>query len=119
MRHIHHKISADFFGDLADALKINGAGISGSAGNDQFWFMLQSQSADGIVIEHAGFLIQPIGYEVKVLSRHVDRGTMSQVAAVRQAHPHDRVAGLEQGKINGSVCLCTGMRLHICMFCAK
>ena len=48
-----------------------------------------------------------------VFTGHIHRGTMGQMAALCQIHAHDRIAGLEQGKINAQVCLCTRMRLHI------
>ena len=38
---------------------------------------------------------------------------MCQVAAVCQAHAHNRIARLEQCEVYSSVCLCTGMGLYI------
>ncbi len=41
------------------------------------------------------------------------------MAAVRQVHPHDRVARLEDGEVDGHVGLRAGVRLHICVLGAE
>ncbi len=42
-----------------------------------------------------------------------------QVAAVRQIHAHDGVAGLQHGRVGGLIGLRSGMRLHVGMLGAE
>ena len=44
---------------------------------------------------------------------------MGQVATLVEVHTHNGVAGLEHCKVYGSVCLCTRMRLYVCVLCAE
>ena len=53
---------------------------------------------------------------MEVFARQVYRGPVGQMAAFCQAHAHNRIAGLQQRKINGRIGLSTGMRLYIGVF---
>jgi hypothetical protein len=53
------------------------------------------------------------------LAREVQRMAVRQVAAVREVHPEDRVAGREQREVGGHVGLRARMGLHVGMFGAE
>ena len=44
---------------------------------------------------------------------------MSQMTAISQVHAHNGIARGQQSKENCHICLCTGMRLYICIIAAK
>ena len=44
---------------------------------------------------------------------------MCQMAAMVKIHPHNRIARIADGKLNGKVCLSAGMGLHIGIIAAK
>ena len=53
MRHIHHQISPNFICDLTEFLKINNSGIGTCTCYDQLWFILNCNSSDFFIIDHA------------------------------------------------------------------
>ena len=113
MRHIHHKESATGVADLTELCKVDHARISAGARDNQLRLDLHGLLIKLVVIDAARLRADTIGDKVKIAAGHIHRGTMGQMAALCQIHTHDRIAGLEQGKINAQVCLCTRMRLHI------
>ena len=47
------------------------------------------------------------------LTGKINLVSVGEVAAVREVHGHDRIAGFEQGKIGCHVCLGTTVRLDV------
>jgi hypothetical protein len=52
MRHVDHEIGADFVGDLAEALEIPHARISGAAGDDQLRLLAARLLGNLVHVEH-------------------------------------------------------------------
>ena len=118
MRHVDHQISADALRNFADALEIDDARIGGRARYDQLWLYLQRLLGEGIIVDIA-VRIDTVGDEVEIFAGHIHRRAVRQMPAMREIHAHDRIAGMDQRKINGHVRLCAGMRLDIGTFCAE
>ena len=66
-----------------------------------------------VVVDALGLGVEAVGDDVEPLAREVDRRAVRQVAAVRQGHAEDRVAGLERREVDRLVGLRAGVRLHV------
>ena len=110
--HVYHEVCSYRLCDLGQTLEVDDAGICTCTGNDQLRLDFLCQSLGTVVVD-IFIIAQFIGNEVEVLAGDVDRRTVCQVAAVCQAHAHNRIARLEQCEVYGSVCLCTGVGLYI------
>ena len=118
MGHIHHQVGPVAVGDLSDLLKVDGAGVSRCTGHDELGAHLLDLLFQLGVVDHA-IGIDAVGNKVVVLAGHVHRRTVGQMAALRQVHPHNGIAQIQQGEVNGEVCLCAGVRLNIGVLRAK
>ena len=94
VRHIDHQIRADFVSDLAETLEIDRARVSAGAGNDHFRPALLRDLQHIVIIDHA-FVIDAIRYDIEILSGHIDRRAVCQMAAVVQVHTHKSVSRLK------------------------
>ena len=118
MRHIYHKHSANLVAHLPETLKINRSGIGTRTCDNHLGLTLQCQPAHVVVIKKA-IVIHAIGNHMEILSRHVDRRTVREMSAVVEVHAHNRVARLQDCKLYCHICLCAGVRLHICVVTPK
>ena len=75
--------------------------------------MLFGLSFDLVIVEQLGLGIEAIGDDIEHFAADIDRRPVGQVAAVRQAHPQNRVTGLEHRKIDPLVGLTARMGLDI------
>src|SRR5690606_35386539 len=112
VRHVHEQPGADLVGDRAVARPVDLLRVRAEAGNDHLRLVLQRESLDFVVIDQA-LLVHPVLHRVEQLARGVDLGAVGQVAAVRQRHAQDGVAGLQQGEVDGLVGLRAGVGLDI------
>ena len=112
--HIGQQVSAHLIGDGSEGGEVDGAGVSRIAAHDQLRAVLQSQVADGGVIELLGVGVDAVVHGLEPLSAHVHRRTVGEVAAVAEVHAQDRVAGLQQRQEDGEVGLGAAVGLHIC-----
>ena len=119
VRHIHHEKSAGFIRDFAQFCKVDRTRICGCACNDHLGFVHKGKAAHFIIVDHFRFRIYTIGNEVIILAGHVHGAAVRQVSAMGQIHAKHGVSIVQERKINGKVRLRAGMRLHICVFCAK
>ena len=116
--HVHHQVGAVAVGDLGQAGKVDGAGVSRRAGHQH----LGPGLFDGLfhlVVVDAAVLAHAIGDEVVVLARHIHRRAVGQVAALGQVHPHDGVAQVQQGEVDRQVGLRARVGLHVGVLCAE
>ena len=119
VRHIYHKICADFLSNSRELFKVNCSGICARTRNDHLGLMLLCKCKYIVVIQSAGFLIKSVRYEVEVFARNVHGRTVCKVSAVSKAHTHYRIAGIQQCKINRRVSLCAGVSLYIRILCSE
>ena len=113
MRHVDQEDGADRIGDLAEARKIDDARIGAAARDDHLRLVLFGQAGQLVVIDALVVAAHAVGNHLIGLARKVERMAVRQVAAVRQVHAQDRVAGLKHRGIGGLIGLRSGMRLHV------
>src|SRR5690606_28763233 len=115
---INHEQRAVVACDARHALEVDAQRIGGCAAHDQLGLVLTCQLFELVVVELFLF-VETVGNEVVQLARGVDRRTMSQVAAFREAHTQYSIAGLQHSHVDALVRLRTGIRLNVGGFSAK
>ncbi len=112
VRHVDEQVSADAVGDFAHFGPVNHAGVSGEAADDHFR-LVGLRLFGQIVIVDLAFVVDAVRHHVIQFAGQVNRGTVGQVAAVRQVHAQNGVARLQQRGVHGEVSLGAGVRLHV------
>ena len=74
--------------------------------------VLVRERVDFVVVDEA-VRVDAVLHRVEELAGDVDLRAVRQVAAVRERHAEDRVAGLQQREVHGLVRLRARMRLHV------
>ena len=118
MRHVNKQVSADAVCNGAETLPIDHQRIGGRACHDHLRLVCCRERLHLIVVDLL-FFIQPVLDRVVQLAADVHRCTVGQMAAVRQRHAKDSVAGLEHRRIHRLIGLRTGMWLHVGVLCAE
>ena len=113
VRNIRHQQRADAVGDRAKALPVDRERIRGRARDYHLRPVFARESLDLIVIDRFGRGIEPVGHGMVNLAARIDRRAMCQMAAVRERHAEERVAGFEQCRIHREVGLRSGVRLDV------
>jgi hypothetical protein len=72
-----------------------------------------------VVVDPLVVLAHAVGDDGVQLAGKVERVAMGQVSTVREVHPQDRVAGLQQREVHRHIRLGAGMRLHVRMVGAE
>ena len=75
--------------------------------------MLVGEPIELVVVDALVIFAHAVGHDRVQLAREVQRVAVRQMAAVRQVHAEDRVAGLQQREIHGHVRLRAGVRLYV------
>ena len=119
VRHIYKEKSANAFGGLGDARKIDDAGIGAGSRDDHFGFVLRGQPIDFVVIDLFVVLAHTIRHEFVHATGKIKRMAVREVAAVRKIHAQHGVARLQRAHVNRNIGLRAGVRLHVGMFGAK
>ena len=112
--HVHEQVCANLVSDLAELCEVDDTGVCGSAGDDHLGLVLQSQSADLVVVDEA-VLVHAVGDHLVVQAGEVNGGTVGQVTAVVQVHAHDNITDVAQCLVNSEVSGSTGVGLHVCV----
>ena len=115
VRHVHEQISTDAVGDGAEALPVDDQRVSGCSGHDHLGLVFVGQLLYLVVID-LFLVVQAVLDGVVQLAADVHRGAVGQVAAVRQTHAQNGVAGLEHGNVHALIRLRAGMRLDVGIF---
>ena len=79
--HIHHQDSTYLVSDLSHSLKIDLSGIGACPRDDQLRFAFQGKFPYLVIIDDA-LVIHTVRHTMVVLSGHVDRTSMGEMAAV-------------------------------------
>ena len=77
--------------------------------------MLEREAPQRVVVDALGG-IEAVAHRTKQLAAQAHRGAVGQMAAVRERHAEDRVAGLEHREVHRLVRLRAGVRLHVRVF---
>jgi len=110
---IRQQVGADGIGDLAEASVIGHIGIAGEAADDQPGAVLFRQLLDRVVVKKLGLGIDAIADDIIVDAAAVGGAAMRQVPTVEQIHAHHRLAGLDEGRVDGVVGRRAGERLDV------
>ena len=113
VRHVGEEERAAGVGDGAHALEINGARVSGGAHGDHPGLRLMGLLLKRVVIDDLRVLAHAVVRDLVELAREVRPVPVGQVAAVREIHRQDPVAGLQHGEIHRHVGLRAGVGLHV------
>ena len=116
---VHHHQRAHLVADGADAREVEDAGISACARDDHLGLAFEGDALHLVIVDGLRLLGDAVGNDVEKGARKVDGRAVRQMSAVREVHPHDGIAGLEHGEIDGKVRLRARMRLHVGMFAAE
>ena len=114
--HINQQQSAVSMSNISDAFEIDNPRISAGTGNNQLRMMLFSQIVHSIIINQLGFRVNAIMYNVKIGTGNIYRGSMAQVTALGQVHPHNGVAGFQESKVHGQIGAGTAVSLYVSIF---
>jgi hypothetical protein len=113
MRHVHHEDRADTVGDLAKTGEIDDARIGRAAGNDDARLVLAGEALHLVEIDAVVLAGHAILHRLEPFAGHVRCRAMGEMAAGRQTHAENGVAGLGEGEHDALVGLRAGMRLDI------
>ncbi len=100
---VRQEVGVHLVGDLAEGLEVEQPGIRGGAGDDDAGPLASRHVAHGVVVDEVGLGVH------RVLNGAVEAGgeahlpAVGEVPAVRQAEPHDRLAGLQQAVVDRHV----------------
>ena len=111
--HVHQQVGAHFVGNSAEARPVHDPGIGGEAGHDHLRLVLQRQRFHLVIVDLASIRFQTKLNGVVHLAGKIRLGTVSQVAAICQAHAQHGVAGVAQGQVDRRVGLGTGVGLDV------
>ena len=95
------------------AAKSSDARIGAAARDDHLRLVLFGQAREFVVIDALVVLAHAVGHDLVGLAGKIQRMAVRQVAAVRQIHAEDGVAGLQHGGVGGLIGLRAGVRLDV------
>src|SRR5581483_6840118 len=110
---------ADAIGGLADAREVDHARIRARANHDHLRLMFVGEAIELVVIDPLVLFFHAVRDDRVQLAGKIQWMPMREVAAVRQVHAEDGVAGLEQREVHRHVRLRARMRLHVGMLGAE
>ncbi len=119
VRHVHHQQRAAGVADFSEALEVDDARVRAGPGDNQLRLFAQGGLVERVVVDAPVVRPDAVGDEMEVFSGEVDRRAVGQVPARRKVHAHDRVAGLQQRKIDREVRLRPGVGLDVGMLGAE
>jgi len=96
MRHVDMQICPHHVGNLAHPGKIDHPRDRRAAGDDDFRLMFAGQRLDLVIIEQVVLLAHAVLHRMEPLARLVRARAVGQVAASRQRHAQNGVAGFDQ-----------------------
>lgn len=105
--------AAGLAGDLAEGGEVDRAGQGGAAAEDHLGPFLEGQLADLVEVDEAGVVADAVLDATEPLAGGGDAPAVGEVAAHRQGHAHDGVAGLGEGEVDGEVGRGAGVGLDV------
>ena len=93
MGHIHHQIGSHLVCHFTEPLKVNFSGVSAGPCHDQLGSAFHGNPLQLIII-NIPLIIHPIRHNMKIQAREIHLASVSQMAAMVQVHPHNRIPWL-------------------------
>ena len=112
VRHVDEEDRADRVRDAAHARPVDDLRVRAEAADQHLRLVLVGEALHVVVVDEA-VRVDAVLHRVEQLAAEVDLRAVREVAAVREAHPEDRVARLQQREVDGLVRLRARMRLHV------
>ena len=94
-------------------------GVGGVTRHDELGPVFLRQPLHRIVVDGLRLALQLVSHEVVQLAGKVHRAAVGKMSPLVKTQPHNRVAGLEQGKVDRHVCLGAAVGLHVGVLCPK
>ena len=113
VRHVHHERRTHLLGNRAERRKIDDPRVRAGSRNDHLGPGRQRLASQGVVVDPTVLLPHPVVHDVVHLAAEVHGGSVGEVAAMAEIHPHDAVARLQEREVPGHVGLRPGVRLHV------
>ena len=110
---VGEEVGVYFAGDLAEGGEVELARVRRCARDDNPRALFLRQLAHLVVVDQVRRLVDDVLNGGVKARREVDAPAVSEVAAVRQAHPHDLIARLQQRIVGGEVGRRAGIRLYV------
>ncbi len=88
-------------------------GIGAGARGDHLWPKLTGLAGERVVVDPLVFLAHAVVRDLEEFAREVCLVAVREMAAMREVHRQDPVAGLQHGEIDRHVGLRAGVRLHV------
>ena len=104
---------SDGVGDGPELLVVDRPGVGARADDDDLRAVLPGQGLNLVEVDGLRFPVHPVENAAVKLAREADRTSVGEMAPVGEAHPEDRVPGLEHGEIDGHVGLNARMGLDV------
>ena len=111
--HVYDQAGAHVVGDRPEALEVHEARVRRPAGHDQLGAMVVGERSTASIVDQARFRVDPVGDDVVQPARDIDLHPVGEVTAVGQLEPHERVAWVKQGHVDGGVGLSTRVGLDV------
>ena len=111
--HINHQQGAYLISNFAHAGIIPLTAIGTTTTDDQLRFVLKSQFLHFVVINSACLFVEVVTDRVVENTRSIDVATMRKVTTVVEIQSHESIARFENSEQNGSISLCSRVRLNI------
>gem|GEM_PF-4229514 len=116
MGDICHEVGTNFVGDVAESCPVKISRVCGKPSNDHTRFRLHRDSFDLIHVDHLRLFVDPIGDDLVEKTGEIQRMSMRQVSTLIETHPENRVARLQEPKVDGKICGRTRERLDVDIF---
>jgi hypothetical protein len=112
VRHVDEQVGADLVGDGAHARPVDDLRIRRKTGDDHLRLVFERELLHVVVVDEA-VGVHAVLHRIEDLAGKIDLRAVGQMPAVGKRHAEDRVAGIEQRKVDGLIRLRAGVRLHV------
>ena len=113
MGNIGEEDRADRIGDLAESSPVRLPRVGGEPTDDHPRSVFLREFHDLVVIEFSGLSVGGVGDDVVALPGDVKLGTMSEVSAFGEVHPHHGIPWVDERLVHGEVCRGAGEWLDV------
>src|SRR3954468_16927641 len=103
MRDVRDEDGADLVGDRGEGREVDCAGDRRAAADDELWALATGEVANLVHVDPASVATYAVPVRTEPLVGDGHAPAVGEVAAVRQRHAHDGVAGLAERRVDGEV----------------
>ena len=104
---IGHQQGVGLVGDGAQTLEIDRPGVCGGTTDDELRLVLERELAQALVVDGLGLLVDPVGNDLELLARVVERMAVGEVTSMGEVHTKQGVTRLHDRQVDTHVGLGT------------